>query len=427
MSIENLRCLIFLGSTSSFANGGNLEELLQDIHTISSDILQISGDISNAQKSDPNETNKPYKTELNVVLMPKPMPLLGFEKYDELKSSLENFQKSSDNLQKLDLKIPEGVSNMNENFCLTPYSNNLPYSPTSTIETPDGPRRSPNPFKYLDNFQNSDKYNDSYDNYGFKSDCVEKSNRLNEIDENNEININNENEEKDQNPAKVNAADNDKNEDKKDSNKSPKMGRTRKVSIYFKGKKDKLARSLSLDIKPSSKKNDQSKITSSPTTPKKETTIQETESKNSIFEPNTSKADDKIINSDAKNSTDSKNSYDRRHRKSSSTSPERKHHKHDEGKKGHKKHRRKPERRMTLRRNSVSLDRQRGRSTSICTDTSHILDHRFGHFDDFTNSDRERTNSLSSCDSIKSRKNSIPAFQSGGKIPWFGCWGNGCI
>lgn len=281
----------------------------------------------------------------------------------------------------------------------------------------------PENLQKTENFPENDKFYtnltkkyDSYDNLGFKNE-VENSNKLNEIEEksNNLHNTNNEI----KNSPKV-----EKKNEKKEE-KSPKMRKTRKVSIYFKGKKDKLARSLSLDTKlPLKKTDDSPKAT--PTAEKKfdETKIPKTESKTSIFEPQTSK-EDKIINSDAgKTSSDSKNSYDRKHRKSSSTSPERKHHKHDE-KKNHKRKHKKNERRMTIRRNSTSADRQRERSFSVCTDRSHILDRRY-HFDDFTNSERERTNSLSSCDSGRSGK-AIPTFAVSGKIPWFGCWGNGCI
>lgn len=336
--------------------------------------------------------------------MPKPMPLIGFEKYEEIKNSLENLKNSTDNLNNSD------TSKINENYSLAPYDKSLTYTPPiKDISTlPTVPKNS-NPFKFIENYEN-EKY-DSYDNLGFRNDTVGK-NKISEIDESNEVNVNNENVEKDKNAT-----------NEKESEKSPKMRKTRKVSIYFKGKKDKLARSLSLDTKNISKKAD---VTPSPITSKKELPLQKTESKNSIFEPNPLK-DDKIINSDSKLSTDSKTSIDRndkKHRKSSSTSPERRHHAHD--KKSHKKKHRKSERRGT-RHNSTSLDRQRERSFSVFTDRSHILDQRFGQFDDFTNSERERTNSLSSCDSVKSRKNSIPNFQVGGKIPWFGCWGNGCI
>lgn len=202
--------------------------------------------------------------------------------------------------------------------------------------------------------------------------------------------------------------------------------------MFFLGKKDKIARSLSLDTKNAFKKAEEVKTPQTPGTPKKELLqLQKAESKSSISDQISAKIDDKIINSDAKNSTDSKASLDRdkKHsRKSSSTSPERKHHSHD--KKSHKKHNKKSDRHLSARNNrSRSADRiqNRDRSFSICTDRSHILDHRFGHYDDFTNSERERTNSLSSCDSIKSRKNSLSNFKVGEKIPWFGCWGNGCI
>lgn len=280
----------------------------------------------------------------------------------------------------------------------------------------------------------SKKY-DSYDNLGFKSE-VENSNKLNEIEE--KFNSNN--------IKELNSPKTEKKTEKKEE-KSPKMKKKRKVSIYFKGKKDKLARSMSLDSKELRKLEEQvEKKTEEQKTDPKNT------SKNSIFEdskPKDSKnfEPEKIINSDAKTSkknqkdeskntfepeklinsdtgktsSDSKTSYDRKHRKSSSTSPERRHHKHDE-KKGHRRRHKKSDRLM-IRRPSTSVER-RERSYSVCTDRSHILDHRF-HFDE-TNSERERTNSISSCESVRSRK-VVPSFAVTGKIPWFGCWGNGCI
>lgn len=78
----------------------------------------------------------------------------------------------------------------------------------------------------------------------------------------------------------------------------------------------------------------------------------------------------------------------------------------------------------------------RERSFSVCTDRSVPLDHRlsFGFglgssviADD--HSDRERTNSLSSCDTADHARK-ISTFSNvnfNGKVPWCGCWGNGCL
>ncbi|CAH2005755.1 unnamed protein product [Acanthoscelides obtectus] len=88
--------LVFSNTTpshSTFSNGGNLEELLHDIESISQDILKISNLQRGANdqqrlsvaRNEENQEEKPYKSELNVVLMPNPMPLIGFDKYREIK------------------------------------------------------------------------------------------------------------------------------------------------------------------------------------------------------------------------------------------------------------------------------------------------------------------------------------------------------
>nr|CAH7717925.1 unnamed protein product [Callosobruchus chinensis] len=92
--------LVFSNTTpshSTFSNGGNLEELLHDIESISQDILKISNlqrganeqrtcqQRDDAPRQEENQEEKPYKSELNVVLMPNPMPLIGFDKYKEIK------------------------------------------------------------------------------------------------------------------------------------------------------------------------------------------------------------------------------------------------------------------------------------------------------------------------------------------------------
>lgn len=78
----------------------------------------------------------------------------------------------------------------------------------------------------------------------------------------------------------------------------------------------------------------------------------------------------------------------------------------------------------------------RERSFSVCTDRSIPLDHRLGlgvgfgsSFMTDDHSDRERTNSLSSCDTTDhARKmSSFSNVHLSGKVPWCGCWGNGCL
>lgn len=460
----------------SFVNGGNLDELLHDIETISNDILSISNqnisgclqeitenEITQASILELNQEDdingvKPYKTELNVVLLPKPMPLIGFDKYQNIKSSmdsLDTFKKSSETLD----------------FC---DNTTLPMPDSTHTETPDGAvsnliQQNSNPF--FDNFdpnQNCNYFSDRY-NLGFKKElynynsCHNSSTSLlptkllekHEAEEKQQCgNIHSDKEDK-----KVEESTAGK-EDKNAINSKSK--RTRKVSIYFKGKKDKIARTFSLDpskLLSSSKHHNNHSETSKPesfekahnsnkqpeptntSTSKDPATIasSNTANTNSVNTPSSTNPTehDTKKDSDNKNSSDSKASNYSKHRKSSSTSPERKHlHvKLDEcdanKKKGHKKRHKKSERRLPNRKNSLGGEKFREqRSISICTDKSNILDHKFGNnYDDFyTTSERDRSHSLSSCETINSRKMShVPTLAVAGKIPWFGCWGNGCL
>lgn len=163
-------------------------------------------------------------------------------------------------------------------------------------------------------------------------------------------------------------------------------------------------------------------MTSDPGTP--------TEKKKSTVESQTS-SDSKTDRAAQSDSHD-----DRKTRKSSSISPDRKH-MHVRHEKKHRKHRRSEK--VRQRRSTLSNDRfHRERSYSVCTDRSNILDHRLGYgfhsgysvYDEYLNSDRERTNSISSCETTVHRRkmSNLRTFPSNqGKIPWCGCWGNGCL
>lgn len=287
---------------------------------------------------------------------------------------------------------------------------------------------------------------------------------------------------------KIDESDNTKNSNKDTKknadSKQPKLSIRRKVSIHFKGKKDKKAAKAAentqadvhkpetAEAKPENKhetksehskhENKTDKHEAKPKTPAPERKfgifekhsdkkLQKTpsvDSKKSMIDPvpqepktpsteSKSSADKKNHRIESQTSTDSKTDkekekHEKKSRKSSSASPDRKHtHKHD-GKKEHKKHRKGDKSRQ--RRSTVSNERfHRERSFSVCTDRSNILDHKFhygfgsNYYDD-DYSDRERTNSLSSNETVHRRKlSNMSNFPVNGKIPWCGCWGNGCL
>ncbi|XP_044261609.1 uncharacterized protein LOC123009394 isoform X2 [Tribolium madens] len=324
-------------SRSTFSNGGNLEELLNDIETISQDILKITND-----QVGENGTQKPYKSELNVVLMPNPMPLLGFEKYRNLQNSFDSLHSKS--AEKLNIKEAETSPNM----------------PTNCDQT--------NPFF---SEQNSDFFNSRYN-----PDNFQKGSKTNLLELTSSELISSENEEN----LKFQTSKTDNPEEKK----SPKESFRRKVSIHFKGKKEKKNSIFDIKLGASEPKHQKTPSLESRKTPEPKTSSSGSEKK----KPEEKKA---------------------------SVSPDRKH-VHVKDEKRHRKHRK--SRRGTV----TSVDR---RSFSVCTDRS---DHRFGAPFDDLHSERERTNSLSSCETVKTRKMSnISNIPLNGKVPWCACWGNGCI
>lgn len=101
--------------------------------------------------------------------------------------------------------------------------------------------------------------------------------------------------------------------------------------------------------------------------------------------------------------------------------------------KKHKKHRRERSGASRVHRGSID-PRLRERSFSICTDKSMIspgigLGLGYGSFLYEDYSDRERTNSGSSCESNENHRkmSGISNVPLNGKVPWCGCWGNGCL
>lgn len=65
---------------------------------INSSVVPTGSFINNCDQCKPNMEvlpEKPYKSELSVVLMPTPMPLIGFDKYRNVQRSCESFATNS--------------------------------------------------------------------------------------------------------------------------------------------------------------------------------------------------------------------------------------------------------------------------------------------------------------------------------------------
>ncbi|XP_018323612.1 uncharacterized protein LOC108735892 [Agrilus planipennis] len=543
-------------SHSSFSNGGNLEELLNDIETISQDILKISNvqkrtneenenenynetlnvehlnfhvaqNHTNERKSSLDTQDSSYKSQLNLIVMPTPMPLIGVEKYKQLQRSceslgsqtLDNLSASKSNLKILDETLDHPAILNQELKCsenvqpFVPVPPLCPGTSAQEIRSPNinqmsRPRRPDTPPKFstfkggfspllttpeitsglsqngpdlssqLD-IKKSPFYFGNYENQAFSLENIQEdlhsinicSNTTEQIvpsglgslltaenDENQKI--------VSQNAEKAETVAETKPETKPpEETKTPKLSIRRKVSIHFKGKKDKKNQSqinVNTDSKPPSGgetkkspffdikfqtelKNDKKATPKlEPKTPNVEPkTPTSADSKCSTGENKNSTCDTKSSNSDPKASSGEQKSLtpngetkdgktnDQKQRKSSSASPEHGKHKHGKGdsKKCHKKH--KKSEKLRHRKGSLTTDRiLRERSFSVCTDRS--LDHRlglgygFGLYDDLS----DNRSSDSSCDSnmSKSRKISVISnVPSSGKIPWCGCWGNGCL
>lgn len=525
-------------SQSTFSNGGNLEELLNDIESISHDILKMStaqgptfvqhGDdimnrIQNTEMTyvqnikvdnlefpdkdggEDGDEQKPYKSEINVVLMPTPMPLIGFDKYRNIHKScesinsrtLENMSASQQNLKIIPDSIEQTVLITSPNTFLPATDNTVPLltlTPSAIAPPPLAENRialnnfpsdalqsieQTNPFFFgnlRDSYSNSSFFNSRYNPENFASTdndnkadakfqtvqkaeiCNSKSNLLESGQQEQAASENEENLKV--KTAKIEEVKVEEAKKPEVAQKSPKLSIRRKVSIHFKGKKDKNAKAKNLDTIEVVKT---PKTTSAPERKSifdkfiqdkklhQKTPSIESKKSDGGVEPKTSTSSESKTSNQKSSSAETKASdmkndnrtmslpafteakaVEKKQRKSTSVSPDRKHvHMKEEsgGKKCHKKHR-KGERSRT-RRSSISTDRfLRERSFSVCTDRSNILGLGFGSsylYDDY-NSDRERTNSMSSCETIKTRKMSnISNMPLNGKIPWCGCWGNGCV
>lgn len=74
----------------------------------------------------------------------------------------------------------------------------------------------------------------------------------------------------------------------------------------------------------------------------------------------------------------------------------------------------------------------RERSYSVCTDRSNMLESRlgFGYGSPYLYEDYSDRDSMTSCDTVNTQNrkmSTISNVQLSGKLPWCGCWGNGCL
>ncbi|XP_066251772.1 uncharacterized protein [Euwallacea similis] len=515
--------------STTFSNGGNLEELLHDIESISQDILKLTNfqraipnphllptiqepphgsphfeeqnffeaakedeqdltysqnpvldhliDSETSNRANPLSASEErlHKSELNVVLMPKAMPLIGFDKYKNIQRSFESINSNhldslSASQQNLCLIPPNQApseSNLHVTMPMLPQAYETDHSstyPTSKLETSCQILTSPrdqdyNPFFFgnlTDNYVNSDYFSRRYnpDNFIQKTQSDSPEDQQHEDSSVNPKPIENEENIK-LKTTKVEGNDKASGELKQEKVKLPKMSITKKVSIHFKGKKEK-DRLKKLAIggcdpnasvsKPSATTPKPSIIVDSikpdPSSPKPKERInkhvnhQKTpsiESKKSTTE--TSNVEPKTPNSSESDKKKEPKKEDKKARKSVSISPDRVRHVHlmHDALKKHKKHRRSGGSRIH-QRGSMDPRQLRERSYSICTDRSQMgpsLGFGMGYgsflYDDY--SDRERTNSGSSCESHENHRkmSGISNVAVNGKVPWCGCWGNGCL
>lgn len=430
-----------------------------------------------------SQQNKPYKSELNVVLMPTAMPLLGLDRYRNIPGSLESIRsKSVENLPSQNHNID--TQTVPEIFYPPPTIPPSPMgfvanTPNVLVSTHDAPATD-NPFYFggtqsSDFFTTANRYNpDNYINNSLSTNtdkikkselCNSKTNLLEvnseQVSSENEENLKfktTKNEKEEDKPVKIESSK--KSDNKKPEGKTPKLSIRRKVSIHFKGKKDKKNKSLDqLDVKTStppekkhglfdirfSSNESKQKDQKTPSVESKKNpsengiemkTSSSSDSKRNSNEPKTPCIECKTPQENAQ-TPDPAKSQEKKFTKSASVSPERKHvHvKEDGAKKPHKKHKKndKKNRRSTISTEKFYNDRfLRERSFSVCTERSNMLglgfNSAFSMYDDCPISDRERTNSLSSCGTVKMRKMSnMSNFPITGKIPWCACWGNGCL
>ncbi|XP_045468153.1 uncharacterized protein LOC123676344 isoform X2 [Harmonia axyridis] len=428
-------------SRSTFSNGGNLEELLNDIETISQDILAISNgdhadhnvpsrrcksDINPDEGKNHEQSEKPFKSELNVTLMPQPMALIGLEKYRDLQRSMNTTpSKSMENLSAnvlQDNQLTEKKDFQQFQLSTTDISDFTPICPATTNISDYQPTKpSSNLPSYLANLKDnyvSGDYFSKYNPCNFPQPekpkpvpkILVKQVSLDLLSSENDENAKIKQEPKVQKDTI--SEETPKKEDKQ------KMGLRKKVSIHFRGKKEKQKKSLEVPT------NTLKKI--SPVRDKKTQEETKTEKMKISHQKTSSKDSNKTTSeSDSKNNPDSrrtveKNENEKKQRKSASVSPDRK--KREEKKcKKHKKER------IRIRRATItSLESRdhRARSHSVNTERSNTYGGSHLFYEDYMNSDRD---SISSLETLKTRQMNFSNVPMAGKVPWCGCWGNGCI
>ncbi|KAL3271514.1 hypothetical protein HHI36_021993 [Cryptolaemus montrouzieri] len=446
-------------SHSTFSNGGNLEELLNDIETISQDILAISNSNQNEcfnatrrcksdinpMENQSNYNQKPFKSELNVTLMPQPMALIGLEKYKDIQRSMNRTpSKSLENLSSQGFHV---FHNQDEIVADNSEFHHFQQSPMDVTDfTPnqvdrgrlDSPiPQSPNFQAYLsnlkDNYVNGD-YFARYNPANFqKSEGInipnakepdQKQTKPKAITKQTSIDIpSSENEESSKKPRTDFEIQSDTTQYPEHTEKpetKQKVGLRKKVSIHFRGKKEKQKKSLEVPTN-SIKKH-------SPVRDKRaqETKLEENRNdKAKIDHQKTSSRDSNKTTSDSDtkcNPEIKKPENDKKQRKSASVSPDRKKIKEEKKCKKHKRER------IKLRRATLtSLDGRdnRARSHSVATERSNTYGGSHFAFDEYMlNSERD---SMSSCETLKTRQMHFSNIPISGKVPWCGCWGNGCI
>ncbi|XP_044736053.1 uncharacterized protein LOC123298184 [Chrysoperla carnea] len=508
---------------TSFQSGGNLEQLLKDMDMISKDILLYSkktipstspNSLEYEQNSNPflfctpqqqsndlchnfvqidstltpesspqfTETEpsfygqKPYKSEINVVLVPNPMPLIGFEKYKLTQQSNPDISNISPTLQPTNVfpfrsqTLPTNAQPNFSNFTEGPVCNlNIPAVTDMSTTVPAIMPPICNTYENIQSFQRvcnmcQVPLFDSQSNINCQScvpyavpqklpkttsqtpqDCTNETPSTSLNTDSNKKNIPNPielpstqiaSEEinspkimKENFPTEIVATSKTIDETNLDKTTSSSDDKTVKsappVSINKSPVKVRKHRKLSIHFNGSKKKNveESSKHLDTPL-PTNELLVKKSSSKQNLNQiPESSEME-------SPSSMAGKGpSFERKVSLTSNTSSlmdKSRHVKIDGAKINDKKHKNHEKK----RRKSCSTEKLHKNKYDIRSRDSY--NRQYDSFNEFTSlSERERTNSLtseSSRNTTKSRKlSTYSTLNAGGKVPWCGCWGNGCL